>query len=286
MFVPDSSVPISTGTAPDLGVMQTPDTPVATQDTVVDYPEPQFQPDNTVNPVYTPREATIPKAVWGGMMQTAWAAALMANDMPTFQSIPTYDANADLDAVELDQQYQLPTEDRDYLLKSGSPQEFAYRRFQLDEKRTGLLDMAARPGWGMLGATADVDLALGYGLGLASKAAKLNKAATLSTLTAGTAIGTTGTYVAAGDKSPYNTVDAATHVALSSSLAFLYATGFKYKQPLPKVLGFPEPPIPAAAPKVDVPLSTPGTSPGKRVTDSPETATDDDILEAIEDIDD
>ena len=165
--------------------------------------------------------------------------------------------------------------------------------------------MAARPIAGMLGATADVDIALGYGIGAASRIAGASRAATMANLVVGTAAGTAGTYAYAGDRAPFNTADAAAHVAFSSSLAFLYGTGFKYSKPITNRPSspmnrvaddfemdapiernvIPAKPVPPTAPEVPKPKKKKRNSKvaSKKVTAKPEEATDEDLLDAIDD---
>lgn len=240
-IIPDSSVPITTGTAPDLGPINPSVGHVqgASAPATGLFPKPEYAPRVEKPKNYRPAEFGISEAVWGGMLQTAWAAAMMANDMPAFEVVPNYDAEAELIKMEQELRYQVQDDDRRHLLRSRSPGEFMYRQFQLDEKARGLQAMAARPVLGVLGAAADVDIALGYGIGAASRIAGASRAATMANLTVGTGAGTAGTYAYAGDRAPFNTADAATHVALSSSLAFLYGTGFKYAKK-----GEETPPVP------------------------------------------
>lgn len=309
-IIPDSSVPISTGTVPDLGV------PVSTgtvkQEPTL-YPKPTYAPQPATPKSILPKEFGVSEAVWGGMMQTAWAAAMMANDMPAFDVQPGYDAEAELLSLEQEQQYQVSNDDREHLLRSKSPGEFMYRQFQIDEKTQSAEAMAARPVLGTLGAVADVDIALGYGIGAVSRAASLGRAATMGNLTIGTGAGTTGTYAYAGPDAPFNTTDAAVHIALSTSLAFLYGTGFKYKQPIPtkvpmgtidnsaldfemdtlveRVVKEPASPAPliinrgadsTTIPKPKKPKRQSKTA-SKKITKDPEQATDSDLLDAIDD---
>ena len=193
--IPDSSVPITTGTAPDLGPINPSVGQVqgASVPTTGLFPKPEYTPRVEEPKNYRPAEFGISEAVWGGMLQTAWAAAMMANDMPAFEVVPNFDAEAELLKMEQELRYQVSNDDREHLLRSRSPGEFMYRQFQIDEKARGLQAMAARPIAGMLGATADVDIVLGYGIGAASRIAGASRAVTMANLTVGTAAGTAGT---------------------------------------------------------------------------------------------
>ena len=308
-IIPDSSVPITTGTAPDLGPINPSVGQVqgASATATGLFPRPEYTPKVEEPKNYRPAEFGISEAVWGGMLQTAWAAAMMANDMPAFEVVPNFDAEAELIKMEQELRYQVQDDDREHLLRSRSPGEFMYRQFQLDEKARGLQAMAARPVAGMLGAAADVDIALGYGIGAASRIAGVSRAVTMTSLTAGTAAGTAGTYAYAGDRAPFNTADAAAHVAFSSSLAFLYGTGFKYNKPITNRQSSPMNRV-ADDFEMDVPIernvipaksvTLPAiviTSPkkkrnsrvaSKKVTSKPEEATDEDLLDAIDDFND
>ena len=248
-IIPDSSVPIKTGTVPDLG---TPDVNANTgQVKPIVFPKPEYTPEDPLNRVYRPDEFGYSAAIWGGFVNNGMGAALLASDMPAFEVQQGYDAEAALLVQEKELGYQVGDVDREHLLRSRSEGEFQYRQFQIDEKAQGMRAMAARPFTGLVGASADVDVVLGYGIGAASRVAKLGRAATATNLTVGTVAGTTGTYAYAYGDAPFSNTDAAVHVAVASSLAFLYGTGFKYAkkgEEAATAKGSPEAPVGDAVP--------------------------------------
>lgn len=223
-IIPDSSVPITTGTVPDLGVPKLEKGKVPS----TNYPKIEYNAPEQINRVYRPDEFDYSESAWGGFINNGLGAAMLASDLPTFDVQQGYDAEAALLAQEKELGYQVNDVDREHLLRSRSEGEFQYRQFQIDEKAEGLRKMSANPLSGVLGASVDADVFLGYGIGAASRVAKIGRAATAASLTVGTAAGTAGTYAYAYGDAPFSTTDAAVHVAIASSLAFLYGTGFKY----------------------------------------------------------
>lgn len=330
-IIPDSSVPITTGTVPDLGVPKLEKGKVPS----TNYPKIEYNAPEQINRVYRPDEFDYSESAWGGFINNGLGAAMLASDLPTFDVQQGYDAEAALLAQEKELGYQVNDVDREHLLRSRSEGEFQYRQFQIDEKAEGLRKMSANPLSGVLGASVDADVFLGYGIGAASRVAKIGRAATAASLTVGTAAGTAGTYAYAYGDAPFSTTDAAVHVAIASSLAFLYGTGFKYAKKgvdAPPV-GRPEAPVGDAVPvqpltpapstpsgataPVELPVEAPQVpqaaiaqeqppliiktgvnigqakqfakqrkaerqSANRRIMDDPDNATDDDILNAID----
>ena len=166
-----------------------------------------ISPEPTGDVNYYQPEYSFAESMVSGFQTTAIAYAYSYLDQPDFTPMSGYDARLQIEQDEKNYGIIRTDDEKAFLLKSMSDEEFNWRLEVQHEERNDAKRAAQNPGAYLVGSLPDVDIAVGYGLG---KVASLNKLSTIPRLGSNAAItgGVTGTAYGLGSEvKPLSTSD-------------------------------------------------------------------------------